>query len=150
MKSELKRGQIPVLDKDYSHVEKAIEILKAYGFDFDYANTGGESSSHDWTCGFDKKYATMKDFHKNAVDDFFAERKMNNKDGGPSLVWEYTVFALTNKEKHTQLRIYVNESMFEENDEPRYSNYYFWGCEDMDNYDFDLAEELKPLLDGIK
>ena len=143
-------GHILVTDNNYSHIEKAINILKGYNFELDYVKTGGESSSHEWTCGFDKKYATMKEFHENAADDFMTERKMNNEDGGPSLVWQYTIFSLTNKDKHTQIQIFTKEIWFEETDESQYSSYYFLGSEDMDDYDDTLAEEIKEKLDTIK
>ena len=92
----------------------------------------------------------MKEFHENAVDDFMAERKMNNEDGGPALVWQYTIFSLTNNDKHTQIQISAKEFWFEEPEEPQYSSYYFLGSEDMDDYDDTLAEEIKEKLDTIK
>lgn len=102
-------GEIRLLSPKYSMIEKAIHILERNNFVLSKVETGGESSIHMWTMGFNRKYSTLQEFLAKAEKEYAEAWEKAAKGGGPSIEWEGTSFVLLNNSRDIQIRIRVEE-----------------------------------------
>lgn len=139
------RGKIKLIFPKYQMIEKAIHILEQNDFVFSLVETGGESSSHMWSMGFDREYHTVQEFFEKAEKEYEIERNKSMKDGGPSIEWESTSFVLINNSRDIKIDISIEEDNGKAN--PKYATYSFGGIKHILEYDKSYAEMIKEKLE---
>ncbi len=139
------RGCLRASEPKYKTVEEAISILEAEGFVLSRISTGGESSSHMWTMGFDCKYKTLEEFYEKAHREFNDMWTKASKCGGPCVEWENTCFVLLNNTREIMMYIFMPEDRGDTGLQE--ARYFFTGLNGPFAYDVDYAADIKRKLD---
>lgn len=101
-------GKLRASSPKYQTIESAIKLLERQGFVLKQIHTSGETSSHMWCVGFNRKYESFQEFLEKASPDYcrFASER---QDSGPHREWTSTNFRLVNADN-----VLVNISIVEE------------------------------------